>query len=63
MKENNTDKIIELEQVRCEFCNALAFKAKIKNGWVEILCRRCKKLNYYHFDDKNFKELLDNRGV
>lgn len=32
VKENNTDKIIELEQVRCEFCNALAFKAKIKNG-------------------------------
>ena len=62
MKVNENIDKTNFEEYRCEFCNALAFKAKIKNGIVESLCRRCKKLNYFRFDINNFKELQDNRG-
>ena len=40
----------KFNEVRCECCNALLFKAVRMSGKLEIKCRRCNQKIEYTFD-------------
>ena len=51
--------MINIENIRCEYCNQLLLKADIVKG--EIKCPRCKKINIINYEKDKGQSLEPHR--